>query len=228
MYLAYWKDELVAFISTLNMPSGTMKYAHREHRLVVLPDYQGLGIGTNLSNFIGDLMLSKGRKYYSRSTHTRLGHSRRLSGRWISTSKDNLVRSGLNKKVEGTTQSKKYALLDESRKAHSFQYVGGDYNNRKWLKIIGSSDTSYEKAKKIIEKYNNRYFIVIVTGIASQRKINNWERLALERGIRTEVLYLKNKGNYLINKNALSEGGCVVGFNEYEEESIRGAIATID
>ena len=42
-YLANWQDQPVAFLATL--PALGLRGARRVHRLVVLPDYQGLGAG---------------------------------------------------------------------------------------------------------------------------------------------------------------------------------------
>ena len=38
----------------LCMPSGTSKHSYRGHRLVVLPDYQNLGFGTKINEFLGE------------------------------------------------------------------------------------------------------------------------------------------------------------------------------
>lgn len=64
MYIATWNGVIVAMDSVLPIPSGTLKNGYREHRLVVLPDYQGLGIGTRLSNALGDYYISNGNKYF--------------------------------------------------------------------------------------------------------------------------------------------------------------------
>ena len=53
-YLVYWDDVLVAIRLMLCMPSGTSKHSYRGHRLVVLPDYQNLGVGTKINEFLGD------------------------------------------------------------------------------------------------------------------------------------------------------------------------------
>ena len=84
MYIATWNGVIVAMDSVLPIPSGTLKNGYREHRLVVLPDYQGLGIGTRLSNALGDYYISNGNKYFCRSTHVKLAKSRLLpNSPWI-------------------------------------------------------------------------------------------------------------------------------------------------
>ena len=52
-YLAIINDEIVGFISVLHFPHATSKNIKKVHRLVVLPDYQGLGIGLRILDEIG-------------------------------------------------------------------------------------------------------------------------------------------------------------------------------
>lgn len=50
----------VAWCSVLHMPHSISKNIKRVHRLVVRPDYQGLGIGTSLLNYVGSFFKEKG------------------------------------------------------------------------------------------------------------------------------------------------------------------------
>ena len=54
VFLLYWNNVLIGINSTLNLPSASLKYAFRTHRLVILPDYQNLGCGTKFEEFIGE------------------------------------------------------------------------------------------------------------------------------------------------------------------------------
>ena len=83
------------------MPSGTLKNAYRGHRTVVLPDYQGLGIGVRMGDAIGEIHLSEGKRYYSKTTHPRMGKYRNSSPLWRATKKNMKVRgsAGLNKNL---------------------------------------------------------------------------------------------------------------------------------
>lgn len=66
-------EELVGFVASLPMPSGTLKNAWRASRTVVLPDFQGLGIGPRISDMVADIHKSEGKRYYSKTTSDRLG-----------------------------------------------------------------------------------------------------------------------------------------------------------
>lgn len=73
VWVAYWGDYLVGFVASMPLPSGTLKNAWREHRLVVLPDFQGLGIGIRISNAVARMHVIDGKRYYGKTTHPRVG-----------------------------------------------------------------------------------------------------------------------------------------------------------
>jgi GNAT superfamily N-acetyltransferase len=87
-FLACWNGVPVGFYAALAMPSGTVKNAWRGHRLVVLPDYQGLGIGNRLSEWVGDLLLSEGRRFYCKTANIKLGEYRNKSPKWKASTKN--------------------------------------------------------------------------------------------------------------------------------------------
>jgi len=100
-WLCVWGSTVVGFSSAITMPSGTLKNAYRGHRTVVLPDYQGLGIGVRMGDAIGEIHLSEGKRYYSKTTHPRMGSYRNSSPLWRATKKNMRVRgsAGLNKNL---------------------------------------------------------------------------------------------------------------------------------
>jgi GNAT superfamily N-acetyltransferase len=56
-YVAVYQDKPVAFIAVMHIHMRSRYY--RVHRLVVLPDYQGIGLGKRLLNFIAELYSSQ-------------------------------------------------------------------------------------------------------------------------------------------------------------------------
>lgn len=92
-YLAKWNCNPVGFVAVLSFPSGTFKNAWREHRVVVLPDYQGLGIGVRLSDAIAETYVFKGLRYFSKTAHPRMGEYRNRSSLWKPTSKNMMRRT---------------------------------------------------------------------------------------------------------------------------------------
>jgi GNAT superfamily N-acetyltransferase len=53
--------------------------AYRDSRIVVLPDYQGLGLGTSISNFIGAICKSTNYRYFTKTIHPALGNYRNVN-----------------------------------------------------------------------------------------------------------------------------------------------------
>jgi GNAT superfamily N-acetyltransferase len=56
-YVAVYQDKPIAFIAVVSIRMRTKYY--RVSRLVVLPDYQGIGVGKRLLNFIAELYSSQ-------------------------------------------------------------------------------------------------------------------------------------------------------------------------
>ena len=55
VFLAYVNNQLAGFISVFHFPHPKVKNFKTVHRLVILPDYQGLGIGVMFLNEIGKI-----------------------------------------------------------------------------------------------------------------------------------------------------------------------------
>ena len=56
-YVALYRDKPIAFIAVVHIHMKSRYY--RVTRLVVLPDYQGIGVGKRLLNFIAELYVSQ-------------------------------------------------------------------------------------------------------------------------------------------------------------------------
>src|SRR5262249_5680702 len=67
-FLASWEGRPVAFSAWLPFV-GAGRRARREHRTVVLPDYQGVGIGQAVAGLIASLWRGLGWRALSTTTH---------------------------------------------------------------------------------------------------------------------------------------------------------------
>lgn len=112
-WLAHWQDVPVGFVATLPFPHGTIKGAWREHRTVVLPDYQGLGIGPRIADAIAQLHLDQGHRYFSKTAHPRLGAYREQSPNWRPTTKNRKQRRDY---TQGATNPYRWKTDDASSK----------------------------------------------------------------------------------------------------------------
>jgi len=106
-------------VATLSSPSGTVKDAFREHRLVIHPDYQGLGMGPRLSEAVAMHYVENGKRYFSKTSHPRLGEYRDQSKVWKPTSKNHMKRAdALN--LDGRLRWS----IDPNRWSYSHEYIG--------------------------------------------------------------------------------------------------------
>lgn len=118
-WVGVWNNRIVCFGASMTMPSGTLKNAWRGHRTVVLPDFQGMGIGMRFSDAIGQLHIDEGKRYFSRTAHPRMGFYREKSPLWRPTSKNKKLRTDITHK---NIFNNHYA--DNKRVCFSHEYLG--------------------------------------------------------------------------------------------------------
>lgn len=128
MFVAYLNGEIVGMCAILPQPGvAGLKYpAWRVHRLVVLPDYQGLGIAKRLLEYICDMYLYHERHIYLRTSNVRLINYMRNSSKWQG--------DGSLRKSHADTGALYGRKVNEERLSTSFKYIGPCENvpNRKY------------------------------------------------------------------------------------------------
>lgn len=113
-----WNEKMVAFVGVLPFPNGSLKNAYRETRTVVLPDYQGLGIGSKITDFIGGIYKNEGKLYFTKTINPALGLYREKSPKWAASSTNGKERS--EKEV-----SKEHNMMGGlTRPSYCYKYVG--------------------------------------------------------------------------------------------------------
>jgi ABC-type lipoprotein export system ATPase subunit/GNAT superfamily N-acetyltransferase len=115
-YLCMVNGEPAGFVSVINFMHNKVKNARREHRIVVLPDYQGIGIGGIISDFVASLYKAKGYRYFSLTSHPALIHSRNRSNKW------RMVRGPSFASQQSIYTLKKSS--SSSRLTASFEFIG--------------------------------------------------------------------------------------------------------
>ena len=78
-------NELCGFISYLSFPHPIAKNLWRGHRLVIKPDYQGIGLGHYLSCWLGEHLKSIGKILISTTSNPAIIQSRKKDKRWKAT-----------------------------------------------------------------------------------------------------------------------------------------------
>ena len=121
-WVGYLWDNPVTFNSVLAMPSGSLKNAWREHRLVVLSDYQGMGIGNRMSECVGKILRLENKRFFSKTANIKLGEYRNQQDMWRPTSKNGKAR------LDNLGRENNYNnMIKESlsrRVCYSHEYVG--------------------------------------------------------------------------------------------------------
>lgn len=112
-----WNDKPIAIAVIGMQTSGGISNAYRDSRIVVLPDYQGLGIGTSVSNFIGAICKNIGYRYFTKTIHPALGEYRNANVKiWKPTMYN-------GKQRDKKREDKKY-LNYQFRKSYCHEYIG--------------------------------------------------------------------------------------------------------
>lgn len=115
-------DKPVAFCAVLPLPSGTLKDAYRMSRTVVLPDFQGLGIGGVASEYIASLYKALGYKFYAKTSNPALWKRRELNGNWrlagVTSNVNEVKKENERYRQQGKTNFRREAITK------SFEYIG--------------------------------------------------------------------------------------------------------
>jgi len=121
-WVVEWDGTAIGFAAVIPLPSGTLKNAWRGHRTVVLPEFQGLGLGVRISDAMGTMVRADGGRYFSKSSSSRLGEYRNNSPLWKPTSKNQKVRSDSKSDKKWTNTN--YKLAHAERLCYSHEFIG--------------------------------------------------------------------------------------------------------
>lgn len=114
-FLFFWDSQPVAFAALLNRTfKGCNKNDHIVSRIVVLPQFQGLGFGRDVMNALGGIVKSIGGNLYIKTIHTKMGKFLDRSPLWEPTANNNKERDG----IDGNAKNR------QTRKSFSYKYTG--------------------------------------------------------------------------------------------------------
>lgn len=120
-YIFLWNDKPISFVAILPFPGVGDEKTRRISRIVILPDFQGLGLGKEIVNYISSLYWKEGHQMYIRTMNPALGIALDKDSNWSQT-------AGHLKIPQKDTSKRK--LIE--RPSYSFKYTG--------LKSSDSSD----------------------------------------------------------------------------------------
>jgi hypothetical protein len=132
-YVGLIENQPAAFTAVLPFPHPT-RSGWREHRTVCLPDFQGVGIGNAMSEFVASLYKSTGKPYTSTTSHPAMIHHRANSPLWRMSRRPGLTGGG-----KRMSMMRKTAAID--RMTAGFEYVGPERGDEARKFDIAVSDT---------------------------------------------------------------------------------------
>lgn len=114
-----WNQTPVAFVALLNTPRKGLPHDMAISRIVILPDFQGLGLSSKITNFCGGIVKSLGQDYrlLIKTIHRLMGESFNRSNKWSPTQFN-----GKERKKTNYEQGKYNNRL--IRKSYCFNYIG--------------------------------------------------------------------------------------------------------
>jgi ABC-type polar amino acid transport system ATPase subunit/GNAT superfamily N-acetyltransferase len=127
-FMATIDGQPAAFCAVLHMPHPKVKTFKKEHRTVVLPDFQGIGLGWKLSEMVANHFIDIGFRFISITSHPAVIGHRIKSSQWKMTRKP----SRLSRRKTNVLLNKAASF---NRLTASFEYVGG--RGKQWLKQEG-------------------------------------------------------------------------------------------
>jgi len=130
-YVLLLGDKPIGFHAAIHSTNRDIHSYWRGHRTVILPEFQGMGIGTAFSDAIAEIYVSRGLRYFSKTAHPSFGEHREKSPLWRATSTNKKSRKGSYLLKDGTIRPMKgyggnaqIALRDAERVCYSHEYIG--------------------------------------------------------------------------------------------------------
>ena len=125
-YVAEIKGKRVAMTSFLAFPNGALNDAWRGHRTIVLPEFQGMGIGNALSEVVAGHIIKSGARFFSKTSHPSMGLHREKSKLWKPTSKNKKMRLDYN--LSRKTKEDGHKMMHSNRLCYSHEFIGNSHD----------------------------------------------------------------------------------------------------
>ena len=153
-FVILFNDKPIGFMGILPMPSGTIKDAYRVSRLVVLPDFQGLGVGIKILNFFGSMYKKNNKTLYIKTSNPSLFKGMiRNKEHWTlineSNNVDKIKKS--NQKIIQQGKDNGIKLIKESI-TKSYKYTGQEYKDNINI-LVFNADAYKEVAQNQISMF---------------------------------------------------------------------------
>lgn len=128
-YVLLLGDKPIGFHAAIHSTNRDIHSYWRGHRTVILPEFQGMGIGTAFSDAIAQIYVDRGLRYFSKTAHPSFGEHRQKSPLWRATSTNLKSRLSSYLLKDGTARSMPgyggtTTARDAGRLCYSHEYIG--------------------------------------------------------------------------------------------------------
>lgn len=110
-----WNNKPVGICVYKAQPTGAVPNGYGLSRVVVLPDFQGMGIGSKISEFTAGLMINNGKRFFIKTVNPALGEYMDNSDKFRPTAKNRKIRKDTH------TDNRAKRL---SRASYCYEYIG--------------------------------------------------------------------------------------------------------
>jgi len=131
-----WNQKPIGVVAVINQPRKGCSNGFAVSRVVVLPDFQGLGLGVRLCEFSAAIFKDLGGKIYIKTVHPALGVQFNNSDNWRPTSMNGKTRHKSSKKSDSSAKNR----LERASYCHEY---------------IGESISGYSELLKPIKEMRN-------------------------------------------------------------------------
>jgi ABC-type lipoprotein export system ATPase subunit len=115
LLLFEWNGKPVGLVVYKSQPTGAVPNGYGLSRSVVLPDFQGMGIGSKISEFTSAILVNEGKRVFTKTVNPALGEYREVSDAFRPTSKNRKIRKDANTDNAGKRLS---------RASYCHEYIG--------------------------------------------------------------------------------------------------------
>lgn len=113
-----WGLKPVGIVAMINQPGLGRSNGFAISRVVVTPDYQGLGLGVKISEFVGGLIINHGGRLFIKTVNPALGEYFNKSDRWQGTAHNGQTRDLSNKSKDKSAKNRLERL------SYCHEYIG--------------------------------------------------------------------------------------------------------
>jgi len=129
-FYLYVNNQIIGIIAYMTFPHPKIKNAKKISRIVILPEYQGLGLSSIFQEIVGDFLLGNGYRFIGGTSHPKIVEYRKKSKKWICSRVGRIskgsTKSTYKSKIK-TENTSKNATNTSNKITTSWEYIGGNH-----------------------------------------------------------------------------------------------------